>query len=92
MLKDSHDYDFRWSTTNSLFFLVLHSFVEREAELYLNTIMIKGKSLSVSSGSASQHSSMTPGVSGSARPEEFLQGIPVHEIFPDKDIWEDVLT
>ncbi|MCD7454394.1 hypothetical protein HAX54_024761 [Datura stramonium] len=44
-------------------------------------------------GSAPHHSYMTdlPGASGSAG-QEVLQGIPVHEIFPDKDIWEDILT
>ncbi|KAL3646593.1 ATP synthase subunit H protein (Va0H) (atp6H) (Atp6v0e) [Castilleja foliolosa] len=44
-------------------------------------------------GSAPHHSYMTdlPGASGSAG-QEVLQGIPVHEIFPDIDIWEDVLS
>jgi len=32
-----------------------------------------------------------PGASGSAG-QEVLQGIPVNEIFPDKDLWGDVLT
>lgn len=57
--------------------------------------MMKGKGLltgSAGSGSASHHNYMIDpfGASGSAR-QEVLQGIPVHEIFPDKDIW-DVVT
>ncbi|KAL6513793.1 ATP synthase subunit H protein (Va0H) (atp6H) (Atp6v0e) [Orobanche minor] len=53
--------------------------------------MMKGKGL-LTGVSASHHNYMIDpsGASGSAR-QEVLQGIPVHEIFPDKDIW-DVVT